>query len=96
MSSRTRPKHSEEADVHGIKLAHGTIFVTDGVFTVRLLKNGECTLSPITYRTLEWDLRTENPENWEYMTESDIRTLPDGAYEKIKAIFEESHGKTRI
>ena len=82
--------------MQGIRLSFGTVFVTDGLFTIRLLKNGECTLSPITYRNLEWDLRTENPENWEYMTESDIRTLPDGAYEKIKAVFEEMHEKTRI
>lgn len=82
--------------MQGIKLAHGTVFVTDGLFTARLLKNGECTLSPITYRNLEWDLRTENPNCWEYMSESDIRALKDGAYEKIKALFESCHKKLDV
>ena len=77
--------------MQGIRLSFGTVFVTDGLFTVRLLKNGECAPSPITYRNLEWDLRTEREDTWEYIYESDIRALPDGAYEKIKAVFDEMH-----
>ena len=73
----------------GIKLSHGVIFVTDGTHTVRLLKDGTCGVSPILYETLEWDLRTERPETYEYLTSGDIVNLPDNGYEKIKQTFEE-------
>ena len=73
----------------GIRLSHGVIFVTDGLSTVRLLPNGECGTSPITYPSLEWDLRTEPPSSWHYITESDIKNLPDNGYEKIQAVFAE-------
>ena len=75
----------------GIKISHGAIFVYDGLFTVRLSKNGECGSSPISYPVLEWDLRTEHPSTWEYLTERDIRGLPDGGYDKICAEFEKIH-----
>jgi hypothetical protein len=31
----------------------------------------------------------EPPEYWEYLDDADIRALPDGATEKICAVFEE-------
>ena len=74
----------------GIKLKNGTIFATDGIFTVRLLSNGVCTLSPIPYMVVEWDLRTENPETWEYLTESDIIYLPDNGGEKIVSLLKKA------
>ena len=73
----------------GIKLSHGAIFVTDGIYTVRLSKDGRCGISPILYNNLEWDLKTERPETYEYLTERDIENLPDGGYEKIKKVFQE-------
>lgn len=73
----------------GIRLSHGTIFVKDGITTVRLLKSGECGISPISYEVVEWDLRTEPPETWEYISEEEIRALPDGAYEKIAKVIED-------
>ena len=72
----------------GIRLSHGAIFVTDGTHTVRLLPSGKCTVSPISYATLEWDLRTEPPESWDYVLEGELRSLPNGAYEKILAVFD--------
>lgn len=72
----------------GIRLSHGTVFATDGLTTARLLKSGECGVSPISYEVLEWDLRTEPPESWEYIFEAELRELPDGGYEKIAAVFE--------
>ncbi len=68
----------------GIKLSHGAIFVTDGIYTVRLSKDGTCGVSPILYNNLEWDLKTERPETYEYLTEGDIVNLTNGGYEKIK------------
>lgn len=68
----------------GIKLSHGVIFVTDGTYTVRLLKDGTCGTSPVLYETLEWELMTEPPSTYEYLTERDIVNLPNGGYEKIK------------
>jgi hypothetical protein len=72
----------------GIKLSHGVIFATDGLITVRLSKSGECEVSPIEYEVLEWDLRTEPPEKWEYVSEAELRALPDGAYDRIAAVFD--------
>ena len=72
----------------GIRLSHGTVFAYDGRTTVRLLKSGECGVSPIAYEVMEWDLRTEPPESWEYVSEAELRELPDGGYEKLVAVFE--------
>jgi hypothetical protein len=72
----------------GIRLSHGVIFATDGLITVRLSKSGECEVSPIEYEVLEWDLRTEPPEKWEYVSEAELRALPDGAYDRIAAVFD--------
>ena len=77
--------------MQGIRLSHGAVFVTDGVFTVRLLPSGKCGASPVTYHTLEWELRTEPPSTWEYISELEIRNLPDGGFEKISAAFEDIH-----
>ena len=76
--------------MRGIKLQNGTVFATDGLFTVRLLSNGECTPSPIPYMVLEWDLRTENPNTWEYLTESDIKGLSNNGGEKIATVLNEA------
>ena len=73
--------------MEGIKLNNGTIFITDGLITVRLLASGECGLSPVLYSVVEWDLRTESPDSWEYLTEGEIMNLPNGATEKILAEF---------
>ena len=75
-------------NMKGIRLSHGTVFVTDGLTTIRLLPSGECGASPIAYEVLEWDLRTEPPESWEYLTESDIRALADDGYSKICTALE--------
>lgn len=72
----------------GIRLSHGVIFVTDGLHTVRLLPSGECGASPVTYETLEWELRTEPPHTWDYIWEGEIQNLPNGGYEKITAALE--------
>jgi len=81
------------ASLKGIKLDHGTVFVTDGYITVRLLKSGECTLSPITYMVLEYDLCFENPASWDYMSEREIMDLPDGAADRILAILKETRDR---
>ena len=73
----------------GIRLSHGAIFVTDGTHTVRLLPSGKCTVSPISYATLEWDLRTESPSAWEYLTDGDIRSLGEEIVAQIEALADE-------
>lgn len=69
----------------GIRLSHGAVFVTDGLFTVRHLPSGECGPSPISYWVLEHDLATELPDRWDYLTEGEILSLPEG--KKILAAF---------
>ena len=72
--------------MEGIRLSHGGVFVTNGISTVRILKNGEVGYSPISYFVLERDLSTEPPSSWEYMTDGEIRSLPE--WDKISALFE--------
>ena len=68
--------------MRGIQLAHGAIFVEKNGVTVRIL-NGKCELSPIMLPVLEWDLRTEPPDTWDYLTEGDVRGLGEDIYAEI-------------
>lgn len=74
----------------GIRLSHGVIFVSDGTVTVKVKANGECEISPISYEVLEWDLRCENPNSWDYVSEYELKALPDGLYDRIMAVFEKT------
>ncbi len=74
-----------------IRISHGATFVTDGHFTVRLSPTGECGISPVLYQALEWELRTEPPSSWDYLTEQEIRQLPDGGYDKVLAELKNLH-----
>ena len=78
--------------MNAIKLSHGVIFITDGTYTVRYLPSGECGPSPVGYDTVEWDLRTESPFRWDYISESELRSLPDGGYERICECFAKIRG----
>jgi hypothetical protein len=78
----------KENFMKGIRLSHGAVFVKEGLFTVRLLPSGECGASPVTYESLEWELRTEPPHMWEYISEWEIENLPDGGGEKIRSALE--------
>lgn len=81
-------------ELKGIRLSHGVIFVTDGRITVRLRTSGACEMSPITYPQLERDLAYEPPSKWDYLTESEILTLPES--ERIVATINEIHEKYGI
>ena len=56
----------------GIRLKHGVAFVEHEGITVRINADGNCDISPIMLPSLEWDLRTEPPDTWTYILESDI------------------------
>ncbi len=71
--------------MRGIQLTHGATFVERHGVTVRILK-GKCELSPILFPSLEWDLRTEPPDTWCYMTEDDIRGLGEEIFSEIVRI----------
>lgn len=69
--------------MRGIRLRHGVSFVEcDGV-TLRIKSDGICELSPITLSALEWDLRTEPPETWDYIFESDLNKSTREQIEQI-------------
>ena len=72
----------------GIQINGGAAFVELDGITVRI-KNGKCELSPIMLPSLEWDLRTEPPHRWDYITEGDVRALGEGVYENILQIVNE-------
>ena len=77
----------------GIRLSHGVIFVTDGVCTVRFVPPDKCGVSPVTYNSVERDMCYEPPETWEYLDDTDIHSLPDGAAQKILGAFDELKNK---
>lgn len=70
--------------MRGIRLSHGVAFVEYEGITVKLWPDGRCELSPILLDSLEWDLRTEPPDNWDYLAEGEILALENGGFEKIK------------
>ena len=74
--------------MRGIRLTHGAIFVEKDGVTVKISR-GKCSLSPILFDSLEWDLRTEPPHTWEYMTEGDIRGLGEEIFSEITNITNE-------
>ena len=70
----------------GIQIHGGALFVEHEGVTVRVRANGQCEVSPVLYMVLEWDLRTEPPDRWDYVTESDIRAMDNDVYGQILAI----------
>jgi hypothetical protein len=74
--------------MRGIKLSHGVSFVEyDGV-TIRIKADGTCELSPILLPALEWQLRTEPPETWDYIFGSDLESFGEDTREQIRRIVE--------
>lgn len=77
--------------MRGIKLSHGVSFVEwDGV-TVRVNTDGSCELSPVLLPSLEWDLRTEPPETWTYITHADMDSFSEDTRRQIEHIAAEFH-----
>lgn len=74
--------------MRGIRLTHGATFVEHHGVTVRISK-GKCELSPVLFPSLEWDLRTEPPDTWEYLTDGDIRGLGEEIFSEIVRIADE-------
>ena len=76
--------------MRGIKVSHGATFVECDGITVRISAKGKCELSPILFSSLEWDMRTEPPERWCYLTESDIASLGSVTLAEIDRIVAEA------
>ena len=74
--------------IRGIKLKHGVCFVEyDGV-TVRINTDGTCVLSRVLLPSLEWELRTEPPETWDYISDSDIDAYGEETRRALERIVE--------
>lgn len=74
--------------IKGMRLKHGVIFVEWGGFsTYRYTKTG-WEVSPVLYNVVEWDMRTEGPDAYEFLSESEIRALD--TFEELYAV----HKKT--
>ena len=72
--------------MRAIKLKHGTVFMEiDGV-SIRVSTDGRVEISPILYDSLEWEMSTTPPSEWEYLTEGDARALDGDAFEKARAL----------
>ena len=72
--------------MRGIRLRHGVCFVEYDGITVRISADGTCGLSPITLPALEWDLRCEPPETWDYIFASDLDSFGKETREEIERI----------
>ena len=75
----------------GIKIKDGALFVEHEGVTVRVSSAGECDVSPVLFMVVEWDLRCEPLDRWEYLTESRIKALDNGVYEKVLAVVNRVH-----
>ena len=78
--------------MRGIRLSHGVVFVEYEGITVKLSPDGRCDLSPVLLDSLEWDLRTEPPDRWGYLTEGEIFALENGGFEKIRERVAQAKG----
>lgn len=72
--------------MRGIRLSHGVSFIEHDGVTVRIKADGTCGLSPIMLPALEWDLRTEPPETWDYIFDSEIDALGENMRGQIEAV----------
>ena len=73
--------------MRGMALRHGVTFVEHNGVTVKI-KDGAVSRAPMTFDTLEFELRTESPDTWVYMTEGDIRGLGEEIFESIMKMTE--------
>ena len=77
--------------MRGIKLQHNVAFVEHDGVTVRINADGTCDLSPVLLSALEWELRTEPPKTWTYITDSDIDAFGKDTLQQIERIVAEFH-----
>ena len=77
--------------MRGIKLSHGVSFVEYEGVTIRIRADGKCALSPILLPSLEWELRTEPPEKWMYITDSDVDAYGENTRKQIENLVKNFH-----
>ena len=77
--------------MRGIKLSHGVSFVEYEGVTIRISADGKCALSPILLPSLEWELRTEPPEKWTYITDSDVDAYGENTRKQIENLVKKFH-----
>lgn len=75
----------------GIKLSHGVTFVECDGITIRINADGTCELSPILLSSLEWELRTEPPASWDYLSQSDFDSMVAETRQQIEQIVARFH-----
>lgn len=74
--------------MRGIRLSHGVSFIEHDGVTVRIKADGTCGLSPIMLPALEWDLRTEPPETWDYISDSDVDSYGKDTRDQLERIVQ--------
>ena len=73
--------------MRGIRLSHGVTFIECDGATLRISANGKCEISPVSFASLEWELRTEKPEKWEYITTGEAMSIIDDKREQISEVL---------
>ena len=86
----------KEGTMKGIAYPFGTIFVTDGGYTLRKTKRTDWQISPVSFSSIEWDLRTENPNTWSYLSEQEIKQRPELDFSAMSRLFTSVYEKMNI
>ena len=73
----------------GIRMKHGAVFVELDGMSYRYMR-GKWGVSPILFGTLQWELRTTPPDEYEHLTADDICGMGDGVYEELLKLHEKT------
>ncbi|MBE6656637.1 MAG: hypothetical protein E7609_07235 [Ruminococcaceae bacterium] len=75
--------------IKGIQIKNGTLFVEWGGFsTYRYTERDGWEVSRYLYSVVEWDMKNEGPDAFEFLTEGDIRALD--SFDTLRALHRET------
>ncbi len=74
--------------MRGMQIKNGALFVEWGSLTYRCSEREGWGVSPISFSTLQWDMRSESPERYEYLTVGEILSLD--SYGELKRLHEKN------
>ena len=77
--------------MRGIQIHGAATFIEHENMTIRVSPDGKCEISPVLFMIVEWDLRTEPPYSWDYLSETQIMAMEHGVYEKVLALVAKAH-----
>lgn len=67
----------------GIRIKNGATFIKEGLFTFKVTRDGEVSVSDVMFEIVEHDMSHEPVDSWDYLTEGEIKAMDGGVYEKV-------------